>query len=399
MARYLGTTNQAAAIKAAGSSFPGGAQSAADLYAFMQLMEGSLGSARGIYSSQEIYSQIQSSTWSTSYFAKPATTSITPTAGGTMSVNGVSLSNYDYIIKNGNQTISSFFNSDWFTGTSDTRSALIFIDGNLTINAGQTLAPANRKLFLALYVKGNLTINGGISMTHLASNHNGTGNSGGSVAAGTILLATGTYSGISNPEIPATGGTGGPRPPNNSSGPNGSAGTAGGTGGGAAGGNTVGASPGSSGAGAPGTSFSGGSGGGGARGPGGQDATPNGGAGGNAATDGLGGGGGGAGQPGGSGAQGGPYTSVGGNTGNGGVIVIYCTGTFSGGGTITGNGNTGGLGWNGSGGSSGGGSITVFFGTDTSTITPTAAGGSAVASNSGAPGGAGGAGTARKLSF
>lgn len=399
MARYLGTTNQAAAIKAAGSSFAGGAQSAADLYAFMQLMEGSFGSARGIYSSQEIYSQISSSTWDTNYFSKPTPSSITPTAGGTMSVNGVSLSNYDYIIKNGNQTISSFSDSDWFTGTSDTRSALVFINGNLTINSGQTFAPANRKLFLALYVKGNLTINGGISMTNLGSNHNGTGNSGGSVTAGAILLATGTYSGVSNPQIPATGGAGAPKPASDSSGIAGTAGTAGGTGGGGSGGNTGGSGPGSSGAGAPGTSFSGGAGGGGARGPGGQDATPNGGAGGNAATDGLGGGGGGAGQPGGSGAQSGPFPSVGGNTGNGGVIVIYCTGTFSGGGTITGNGNTGGVAWNGAGGSSGGGSITVFFGTDTSTITPSAAGGSSTSSNAGAPGGAGGAGTARKLSF
>jgi hypothetical protein len=82
------------------------------------------------------------------------------------------------------------------------------------------------------------------------------------------------------------------------------------------------------------------------------------------------------------------------------VIVIYCTGTFSGGGSITANSSgTGGTGWNGAGGSAGGGSITVFYGTDTSSITPAATGGGATGSNAGNPGGAGGAGTARKLSF
>ena len=41
--------------------------------------------------------------------------SVTPTAGGTLTVDGVSLGNYEYTIKKGDQTISSFTNSDWFT--------------------------------------------------------------------------------------------------------------------------------------------------------------------------------------------------------------------------------------------------------------------------------------------
>lgn len=396
MPRYIGTTNTSSPIKIAGAAFNGGAQSAADLYAFMQLLEGTTGSASGAYSINEIYNQILSSTWNASYFAKPTPTSISPTAGSTMTVNSQSVGSYDYVIKNGNQTISSFTSSDWFTGTSDTRSALVFINGDLTINSGQTFAPANRKLFTAIYVKGNLTINGAVSMTDLGSNHNGTGNSGGSVTAVAIRLATGTYSGVSNPQIPATGGAGGPGATGGTA-PAGTAGTAGGTGGGGGGSGNGGLG----GSGAAGTSFVGGSGGGGTRGNNATPGTANGGSGGAANTDGLGGGGGGGGQPGGPGAQAGPYPSVAGGTGIGGVVVIYCTGTFSGSGSITASASgSGGTGWNAGGGGAGAGSITVFFGTDSSSITPVANGASGGPSNAGgAPGGAGGAGTARKLSF
>ena len=396
MPRYIGTTNTAQIV--AGGAFAGGNVSADNLYAFMQNLAGIFGSARGAFTISDVYSYIRNNAWSAAYF-DPATASISPTAGGTMTINSQSVGSYDYITKNGNTTISSFSSADWFTATSDTRSALIYINGNLTINSGQTVTPANRKLFTAIYVNGNLTISGAVSMTDKGANHSGTGNSGGSVTAVAIKLASGTYSGVSNPQIPAAGGAG--APPNNTqdtAGSTGTAGTAGGTGGGGSGGNT--STGGTSGGGATGTSFVGGSGGGGARGPGGQPGTANGGAGGNAVTDGPGGGGGGGGQPGGSGAQSGPYPSVAGNTGIGGVVVIYCTGTFSGTGSVTANANgTGGVGWNGSGGSSGGGSITIFYGTDTSSITPTATGGTATGSNAGAPGGAGGAGTARKLSF
>jgi hypothetical protein len=319
----------------------------------------------------------------------------TATAGGTLTINSVSLGSYDYAVQNGS-TLSSFTNGTWFTATEDTRSALIGIKGNLTINSGVTFVPDQRKLFTFIYVDGNLTLNGEVSMTDKGANHNGTGNSGGSVTAGNILLASGTYSGVSNPQIPSSGGAGGPG--SSGSGNPGTAGTSGGTGGGGGGGSNGGLG----GNGAAGTSYVGAAGGGGERvGSAATPGTANGGAGGNGVSGGgLGGGGGGAGQPGGAPGQNGPFPTFPGETGIGGVVIIMVTGTFSGSGTITSVGRAGGLGWNAGGGGSGGGSITVFYGTDTSSITPNAAGGSGGGSNAGgAPGGNGGAGTARKLSF
>lgn len=43
-------------------------------------------------------------------------------------------------------------------------------------------------------------------MTARGANHNGTGNSGGFVAPANIIIASGTYSGVVNPMVPATGG-------------------------------------------------------------------------------------------------------------------------------------------------------------------------------------------------
>lgn len=317
-----------------------------------------------------------------------------PSAGGTLTINSVSLGSYDFTVKNGNQTVSSFTTGDWFTTTKDTRSAIIVVNGNLTINSGQTFIPSVRKLFTMIYVKGNLTVNGSISMSARGSNHNGTGDSGGSTSAGAIRLATGTFSGVSNPEVPAAGGAGGSST-TSSSGNAGSAGTNGGTGGGASGGTN---SNGPSGGGAAGTSFSGGAGGGGTESPsGGQAATANGGAGGcgRSANGGYPAGGG-AGNLGGYGGNGGNTLcnyndpTANGQDGTGGVLVIFCTGTFSGSGSVVAAGANGGTGSGANGGGSGGGSITVFYGSD-SGPTPSASGGS--------NGGGGGAGTARKLAL
>ena len=126
-----------------------------------------------------------------------------PSAGGTLTINSVALGSYDFTVKNGNQTVSSFSTGDWFTSTKDTRSAIIVVNGNLTINSGQTFIPSVRKLFTMIYVKGNLTVNGSISMSARGSNHNGSGDSGGATTAGAIRLATGTFSGVSNPQVPA----------------------------------------------------------------------------------------------------------------------------------------------------------------------------------------------------
>lgn len=340
-------------------------------------------------------------------FMTTASNMATPASGGTLTINGVNLGSYDYVTKVGNQTISTFTNSEWFTTTEDTRSAWIAIKGNLTVNSGQTLIPTNRKLFTVIFVKGDLVVNGSISMTKRGANHSGTGNSGGSVTAGDILIKSGTYSGVANPKIPAAGGSGGNAVVGGGNGVVGTAGTAGGTGGGGSGGSYHEGGGSTSGAGAAGTAFTGGSGGGAVTNNSSYltagSAVANGGAGGAGAGNYYGAGGG-AGNPGGSGYGSGATS---GESGTGGVLIIICTGTISGSGTITAAGANGGGGsYNGkpdgggtNAGASGGGSVTVMYTTDTSSITPSAAGGSAiVGSGAGAGlGGNGGAGTARKL--
>lgn len=325
--------------------------------------------------------------------ATSSTTTVSPTAGGTLTVNGVSLGSYDYYIigtTGGTTTVSSFTEASWFTNTADTRSMFIVVRGNLTVNAGITFTPANRKLFVVIYCAGTLTNNGSIVMNQRGSNHSGTGTSGGLVTEGTIRIATGTYSGVSNPQIPNLGGGGAPRSGN--PGATGSAGTAGGLGGGGAGaGNT-----GTGGAGAQGTSFSGGPGGGGAsQGGSGANATTRGGAGGAASSPGGNWTGGGGGNPQGSNI-GNVYC---GTAGTGGGLVVMC-GTLAGSGAFQAIGGQGcasnGSGPDGAGGGTGGGSVNVLTNTNSSTVSTSAAGGTAVGGGGGT-GGAGGAGTARIL--
>jgi hypothetical protein len=339
----------------------------------------------------------------------------TPTAGGTLTVNSVGLGSYDYTIKRGNQTVSSFSNTDWFTTTADTRSALIAVNGNLTINSGQTFIPSNRKLFTCIYVKGDLTINGSISMTARGANHSGT-------TKGNVRIITGTYSGVSNPQIPSDGGAGGSAVTATNGNVNGTAGTAGtdgGAGGGGAGGAraNTGSSSTTAGSGSGGTSFSGGAGGGGiwtntttatTAGSG----TANGGAGGNGARANntncscFGG----AGNP--DGTSVGPLSGTNAD-GTGGVLIIFVTGALTGTGSIVANGVQGShytgadLRGTSAGGSSGGGSVTILYGSDSSSITPAATGGASAPGTgsctsgtcSGGSGGAGGNGTARKLAL
>jgi hypothetical protein len=309
---------------------------------------------------------------------------LVPTDGGALTINSQSMGNYEVTARKANTTLSSFTASDWFTNTKDTTSSWIVINGNLTINAGQTLIPPVRKLFTVVYVTGDLTINGSISMTARGANHSGTGESGGATTAVAIRIGTGTFGAVVNPQIPATGGAGGTG--RTTAGQNGgTAGADGGTGGGAGG--YWFSSGGTSGAGRAGTCFSGGSGGGAQYGSSGSatSAGINGGAGGNS-----GGGqaaGGGAGNPGGSGASGFP-----GSDGTGGTLIVICEGALSGTGSVTANGSAGGNAGGVWGGGSGGGSVTMLFGTNVSgPNTLTAAGGSS-SSN-------GGDGTARKLAI
>lgn len=321
---------------------------------------------------------------STTYTA----TTVTPTSGTALTINSQAVGNYDYAVA-GTTTISSFTSSDWFTNTQDTASAWIVVNGNLTINSGQTFIPPVRKLFTVLYVTGNLVCNGSISMTARGANHSGTGISGGFTAPVDIRIGTGTFGAVTNPQIPAAGGSGGPGTTTDNATSNGTGGSNGGSGGGGAGGKFSGTAR--SGNGAAGTCFSGGSGGGGqissSTTPGG-DAGINGGKGGDSV--GLASGGG-TGNPGGT--RGG-VNGLDGNSGTGGTLIVIVEGTLSGTGTITANGVSG-IRPSGAvaGGGSGGGSITVISKTDSSSITPTATGGAGNFS------GSGGNGTARKLAI
>ncbi len=311
-----------------------------------------------------------------------------PTDGGALTINSLSVGNYEVTARKANTTISSFTASDWFTSTKDTTSSWIIVNGNLTINSGQTVIPSVRKLFTVVYVTGNLVVNGGISMSACGANHSGTGDSGGATTAVAIRIGTGTFSAVVNPQIPATGGDGALGTSTDNAISSGTAGSNGGSGGGGAGGKFLGT--GRSGNGSAGTCFSGGVGGGGQiqQNTNAGDGEANGGRGGTA----IGGAsGGGTGNPGGTA---GGINGATGNSGTGGTLIVIVGGTFSGTGSITA-GGVGGIRPGGAvaGGASGGGSVTVLYGTDTSSITPTATGGSGNFS------GNGGNGTARKLAI
>ena len=316
------------------------------------------------------------------------TTDLVPTDGTTLTINSQAVGNYEVTTRKSSTTISSFTASDWFTNTKDTTSSWIIVNGDLTINSGQTITPPVRKLFTVVYVTGNLVVNGSISMTARGANHTGTGDSGGATTAVAIRIGTGTFSAVTNPQIPATGGAGAAGTLLDNTGVNGTAGSNGASGGGGAGGKYLGTAR--SGNGSDGTCFSGGTGGGGqisSSTPGG-DGEANGGKGGDSVGTASGGG---SGNPGGT--KGGP-SGLDGYSGTGGTLIIICEGTLSGTGTINAHGVAG-IRPSGAvaGGASGGGSVTVLYKTDASSITPTATGGVGQFS------GNGGNGTARKLAI
>ena len=298
--------------------------------------------------------------------AVTATTSLTQNIS--TNINSTSIGNWDYVIRDA-ETISSFSSATYFSGTTDTRGTFVTWKGDLTINSGQTFQPSGRKLWTVLYVDGDLTLNGGISMSQRGANHSGT-------SAAAMRIVDGTYSSVSNAQVPAAGGA-----QQTSNGSTGNSGTSGGTGGGGAG---YSGDPGRAlgGYGAAGTSFTGGSGGGGVDGCT-SHATANGGRGGNGCGERAGAG---AGNPGGSG-----HAASNGGAGTGGVLIVICTGTITGGGTMTATGANGSC-WSGSrsGGGSGGGSVTALVNTNSWSGTITANGGTSCQGN-------GGSGTARIL--
>ena len=193
------------------ASISAGNKSADDLRAFINGGLVSQGSASSVWTLREQFSKKQDGTWAGDL---SAVSNAVAQPGGTMTVNSQPLGSYDYTFYNGPQTVSSFSNSDFFTTTEDSRSALIYINGNLTINACQVFKPSNRKLFTAIYVKGDLTVNGTISMgydnggaTGRGANHSSSGSP--RTAQAIKLISPGTYSCVPDPNIPAAGGNGG----------------------------------------------------------------------------------------------------------------------------------------------------------------------------------------------
>lgn len=362
MPRYIGYTP----TPSADTAFTGGSKSVATLLSIAEnIRKGNTGTATGLWSVQDVASFKRTQQWPGS----GTTAEISPTNQGVqLTVNSNLLHNYDYVRKQGDQTLSSFNSGDWFPGTEN--GSIVVVNGNMTINGGVTFQPSNNKKFIFLYVYGNFILNGSVSMTHRGPNHGGQNE-------GEILITTGTYSSVTDPKIPTGGG--------------GVAGNQGATGDGGQ------SCCNSNSWGQPGTSFTGGP--GGAGGGDGQSATRpqvQGGRGGDASgfTGGVRGYGGGAGNPGGSGRseQSGP-----GSTGIGGVCIIYCTGTFSGNGSITASGNTGGYGRNIHGASSGGGSVTVMCNTNSFTGSVSADAGAAATGGDPGTGPRGQSGTARIL--
>ena len=333
---------------------------------------------------------------------------VTPTAGGALTINGQALGNYEYAVRPGETVASSWTEANYFSTTEDTVSSWIVFNGNVTIDAsfttGAPMRPTKRKLFTVVYITGNLTMNGVLSMTGRGANHSGTGNSGGATTAVNIRVATGSFSQtapsvttISNPQIPSTGGSGATSRGSTGS-TSGTAGTSGGTGGG--GGGTWFSAGGTVGAGSAGTCFSGGSGTGavytGGAGTSTSNAGSNGGAGSAGVQTDVQIGSGGAGNPGGLGYYVGSaapdksYPSIDGGSGTGGVLIVIVEGTLAssvGSATrFTADGLAGGTLGGVSGGGSGGGSLNIFY-----KILGTVPGMTATA------GGNGGAGTARRF--
>jgi hypothetical protein len=439
--------------------------------------------------------------------ASPISSSV-PRTGGSLTIDGEDLGNYSFVLKKGDQTVSTFTESDWFTSDADDNCAFVVVNGNLTINGDRIIRPANRKLCTVVYVTGNLTYGagvalgnnpfsvtddtptitvthathgksvgdvihisgssavggvtpsgeytiltvptadtytiglgcvtdatcptstatgggasvvllGGISMTARGANHSATGSN---ITAANIQIIEGTHSAVVDPNVPATSGDGGAAQ-NDSNGGFGtlpgatgqSAATAGVTGGGGGGsGGYVGGAAGClttnfSGPGAEATAFSSGTGGGAvvcgdASAHVAEAAGANGGKGGDAIAT-TSGAKGGIGNP--AGASDGTSTTQ--PDGTAGTLIVIAEGAMSGTGAINSRGTNGGTSLTGDqvgGGGSGGGHVTVLTGSDTSTMTPSAAGGAGGVGVDGTlpvvdgrRGGSGGDGTARELTL
>jgi hypothetical protein len=341
----------------------------------------------------------------------PAQTEAPQSGIGTLTIGGQYISPYEVTLKKGDQNLSSFTSTDWFSSTSDGWCSFIKVFGHMNIDAGITFRPNPRKLFTVVHVTGDLTLNGTISMSQRGANH---GSSGSGISAKSIQVndtasigATGTSGGSSVTSSAAASGIDGTDAPQSSV-----LQTGGGGSGGVYADGAYNPGP-TSGKGASGTSFSGGSGGGAIYvngvygGPASGDGVIDGGPGGGAIISGVGpsnpaSAGGGGGNPGGSGASV-LYsaTDLSGFTGSGGILIVIVEGTIYGSGTIEARGAMGGTfnsqyGVSGGGGS-GGGIAVLMAKQNQSTVSIDASGGAGGASYGQAiggtpPGGKGGNG-------
>ena len=130
---------------------------------------------------------------------------------GRMILNGNFAGMYDFVYHDGDLDISqqtqmggNHLENLFFSGNQDTHWALIYINGDLTVDAAVQIKPNIRKLGMCIYVAGDCIVDGLVSMTCRGANHSGKGTSGGYTVPVAIPL-NGTLT------IPATGGAGGAR--------------------------------------------------------------------------------------------------------------------------------------------------------------------------------------------
>ncbi len=109
-----------------------------------------------------------------------------------------------YLLSQQTQMGGSHLENLLFSGNQDTHWALIYINGDLTVDAAVQIKPGCRKLGMCIYVAGDCIVDGLVSMTNRGANHSGKGTSGGYTVPVAIPL-NGTLT------IPATGGAGGAR--------------------------------------------------------------------------------------------------------------------------------------------------------------------------------------------
>lgn len=334
-----------------------------------------------------------------------------PQTGDALALGGVDLPGYDLRIVEGDVTVDTFVEDEWFTvdpWVEDARGMIVIVRGSLTIPAGQVFQPSIRRPYLVVYATETLAVEGGLSMTRRGADHSAA--TGSNVAAGAMAI-WGAY------EVPTVGADGAPQTtvptPSGGTAFAGSAGVGGQTGGGG-GGACSSSNPRNAGAGAPGTAYTGGSGAGGNAWASQADGGPS-----KAAIDGGPGGmgidldsggeravGGGAGNPGGGWSVNLTGVAQPGDDGTGGILIAFCGTYANAAGTVSADGANGGdsnatasAGFHScGGGGSGGGVAEVFAGVDLGGPTPTADGGNGGVATTGGnarQGGPGGLGTAQ----